>query len=133
MEGGSNRRCPCLWSLWDRMRSLCNRSEKGHEELERRDAESKPDNGPPGEGRYSENPSATSVPPEESTVYMALWGFKAGDTDEMSFEAGDRFLIVKRGGDWWTADKLDVSGRVLATGVVPHNYLERAEAFTRQP
>ncbi|KAF5903431.1 protein-tyrosine kinase 6-like [Clarias magur] len=118
------------------MRSLCNRSEKGDDELEKRDADSgdsKPDNDQPKEARYAGNPSATSGPSEESTVYMALWGFRAGDTDELSFEAGDRFLIVKRGGDWWTAGKLDVSGRVLATGVVPHNYLERAESFTTQP
>ncbi|MCJ8741717.1 hypothetical protein PDJAM_G00073800 [Pangasius djambal] len=128
MEECLNRSCPCLRSLWDRLF----KKEKRNDALERKGSNSshfKPDSDP--EQRYNAPPQF--VASEEGAVYVALWAFEARDTDELSFDAGDRFRVAKRAGDWWTAAKLDASGRVLATGVVPHNYLERAESVTLQP
>lgn len=136
MEGCLNTSCPCFRSLWERMF----KSEKGNDGLERNVSNSchfKPDRDPNSEEHYKTSPNpyklTQPVAPKESAVYMALWAFEARDTDELSFNAGDRFWVVKRAGDWWTANKLDASGRVLGTGVVPHNYLERAESVCSQP
>lgn len=127
-----NRSCPCLRSLWERMFTR----EKASDGLERkvssgRIKQDSDDDGDP-EQRYNSSPSARA-PAADSDVYMAQWAFHARDTDELSFDAGDRFHVVKRAGDWWTVDKLDTSGRVLVTGVVPHNYLSRAELDVPQP
>ncbi|XP_026776339.2 protein-tyrosine kinase 6b isoform X2 [Pangasianodon hypophthalmus] len=114
MEECLNRSCPCLRSLWDRMF----KKDKSNVGLERKGSNSgdfKPDSDP------------------EGAVYIALWAFQARDSDELSFDAGERFRVVTRAGDWWTAAKLDASGRVLATGVVPRSYLERAESVKLQP
>lgn len=136
MEECLKRSCPCLQALWDRVF----KSKKTNDGLERKASNSsylKPDSDVESEQRYKRSPRAHRDPQpvasEGSAVYAALWAFEARDTDELSFDAGDRFLIVKRAGDWWTASKLDASGRVLATGIVPHNYLERAQSVTSQP
>lgn len=133
MEGYLSTSCPCLRSLWERMF----KSEKGNDGLEREDSNFKPGRDPNSEERYKTTPNpyklTQPVASKESAVYMALWAFEARDTDELSFNAGDRFCVMKRAGDWWTANKLDASGRVLGTGVVPHSYLERAESVGPQP
>lgn len=136
MEECLNRSCPCLRSLWDRVFT----SEKKTDELERKASNSshfKPDSNPDSDQRYKTSPRAHTLPqpvaPEDSAVYTAVWAFEARDTDELSFDAGDRFHVVARAGDWWTASKLDASGLVLATGIVPHNYLERADSVKSQP
>lgn len=121
-----NRSCPCLRSLWERIF----KSKKRNDGLERKGTNG--DQciaGSDGdlEQRYKTLPSG------ESAVYVALWAFDAREPDELSFHAGDQFCVVRRTGDWWTAAKLDPSGRVLATGVVPYNFLERAESVTPQP
>ncbi|XP_027000875.1 protein-tyrosine kinase 6b [Tachysurus fulvidraco] len=126
MEGCLNRSCPCLRALWERIF----KSEKKNDGLEGKSSNGDQritDSGLDLEERYK------TLPSEESTVYVALWAFEARDNDELSFDTGDRFRIVRREGDWWIAAKLDANGRVLATGVVPHNFLERAESVTLQP
>ncbi|TSM04907.1 Protein-tyrosine kinase 6 [Bagarius yarrelli] len=126
MEECLNRSCPCLRSLWDRIF----KSEKRNDALERKSSSAdqcKVESDGNVAQRYETKPS------EKSAVYMALWDFEARDSDELSFNAGDQFRVVKRAGDWWTAAKLDPSGRVLATGILPYNYLERAESITSQP
>ncbi|KAI5095852.1 protein-tyrosine kinase 6 [Silurus meridionalis] len=110
MEECLKRSCPCLRALWDRLF----KSEKRDKTKGDSNEDGKQESG-------------------DSAVYMALWAFEARDTDELSFDAGDRFRIVRRTGDWWTAAKLDPSGCVLAAGIVPHNYLERADSVTSQP
>lgn len=124
MEVCLNRSCPCLRSLWDRIF----KSEKVNEGLERKGS-----NGDLRTVASERDLEQRYKPLEESAIYVALWAFEARDSDELSFEAGDRFRVVRREGDWWTAAKLDASGRVLATGVVPHNFLGRAESITSQP
>ncbi|XP_019907430.2 protein-tyrosine kinase 6b [Esox lucius] len=69
----------------------------------------------------------------ESAIYMALWRFEARAQDELTFQAGDLFNVISRSGDWWTARKIDKNGRVLATGIVPFNYLARGESLEAQP
>ncbi|KAK6308591.1 hypothetical protein J4Q44_G00218620 [Coregonus suidteri] len=53
--------------------------------------------------------------------------------EELSFQEGDLFNVISRSGDWWTARKIDRNGRVLATGIVPNNYLARGESVNAQP
>lgn len=129
MEECLRKSCPCLRTLWDRMF----KTEKKTDGLERKVSNSDPDRGQ----RYNTSPSAHKLPkpgePEHSEVYVALWAFEARDHTELSFVAGDRFRIRQRTGDWWTADRLDESGDVIGTGVVPYNYLERADSATVQP
>lgn len=129
MEECLRKSCPCLRTLWDRMF----KTEKKTDGLERKVSNSDPDR----EQRYNPSPSAHKLPkpgePEDSEVYVALWAFEARDHTELSFVAGDRFRIRQRTGDWWTADRLDKSGDVIGTGVVPYNYLERADSATVQP
>lgn len=129
------RTCPCLRTLWDRMF----KTEKRTDEFERNGSNSghfKQDSDPDPEQRYKTSPSAYKQPQpvasEDSAVYVALWAFEARDNNELSFVAGDRFRVRQHTGDWWIADKLDANGYVIGTGVVPHNYLERAESIMVQ-
>lgn len=71
--------------------------------------------------------------PESGSIYTALWSFEARHADELSFQEGDLFSVVSRSGDWWTARRIDTNGRVLDTGIVPKNYLSRAETLQTQP
>lgn len=66
-------------------------------------------------------------------MYTALWSFESRHEDELSFREGDLFSVVSRSGDWWTARRIDKNGRVLDTGIVPNNYLVRAESLEMQP
>lgn len=73
-------------------------------------------------------------PPERSErcMYRALWPFDARADSELSFKEGDIFDIISRNGDWWIARKIDKNGHVLATGVVPNNYLAQGESIAAQ-
>ncbi|KAK3547581.1 hypothetical protein QTP86_025479 [Hemibagrus guttatus] len=126
MEECLTRSCPCLRSLWDRIF----KSEKMNDGLERKGSNG--DLRPVASEQDLEQRYKT-LPLEDSAIYVALWAFEARDSDELSFDAGDRFRVVRRDGDWWTAAKLDSGGSVLATGVVPHNFLERTESVKSQP
>lgn len=84
------------------------------------------------------SPSPSPVPaqdrvPESGSIYTAVWPFEARHQDELSFQEGDLFSVISRSGDWWTARRIDKNGRVLDTGIVPHNYLARAESLKTQP
>ncbi|KAM9351095.1 protein-tyrosine kinase 6b [Symphorus nematophorus] len=131
--------CPCLEGLWQRIFK-------------------KPAPGPPGgggggggggdtssKGGGVETPSprpspVTPLPPLDrppedvsGSVYTALWPFESRHTDELSFQEGDLFTVTSRNGDWWTARRIDKNGRLLDTGIVPCNYLARAESLEEQP
>lgn len=71
--------------------------------------------------------------PEIGSIYTAIWGFESRHKDELSFQEGDLFSVISRTGDWWTARKIDKNGCVLSTGIVPNNYLARAESLEIQP
>lgn len=66
-------------------------------------------------------------------MYTALWPFESRHADELSFQEGDLFSVIRRNGDWWSARRIDKNGRVLDTGIVPSNYLVRAESLEMQP
>lgn len=75
------------------------------------------------------------TPPTTTTdagVYKALWSFEARAEEELSFGKDDLFRVTERRGDWWKAERL-VNGQVVASGVVPYNYLVKDEALEAQP
>lgn len=88
------------------------------------------------EGGSEESPPSPAPQdrvPESGAIYTALWSFEARHTDELSFQEGDMFSVVDRNGDWWKARRIDKNGCILDTGIVPKNYLDRAESLQMQP
>ncbi|XP_056279436.1 protein-tyrosine kinase 6b isoform X1 [Pseudoliparis swirei] len=101
--------CPCLDVLWQRIFGV------------------------PSGDKGEPSPVAPPVTvPEKGSIYTALWSFESRHPDELSFQEGDLFSVTNRSGDWWTARKIDKNGRVLDTGIVPKNYLDRAETLQMQ-
>ncbi|KAG9332529.1 hypothetical protein JZ751_014627 [Albula glossodonta] len=82
--------------------------------------------------RYTMHPKPLPATPNDSLIYTALWSFEARADTELSFQEGDLFNVVDRSGDWWMARKIDRNGRILATGVVPYNYLAKGETLEAQ-
>lgn len=127
--------CPCLDALWQRIFG-----EKPPEgEGEGRGSgggKGEEDSSRPGGGEERPRPASPPPPPpplESGLMYTALWSFQSRHVDELSFNEGDLFSVVSRSGDWWTARKIDKNGCVLDTGIVPKNYLDRAESLQIQP
>lgn len=129
MEECLRRVCPCLETLWQRIF---------------RDKKTSPGRGGEGGGsanypaaRASSTDGCDATPPspapESGSIYTALWTFAARHEDELSFAEGDLFSVTSRSGDWWTARRIDKNGCVLDTGIVPFNYLARAESIETQP
>lgn len=118
--------CPCLEALWQRIFS---------------DKKASPGGGGGGGGGSSDgggeqrppSPPSQERVPESGSIYTAIWAFDSRHTDELSFRVGDLFSVIGRNGDWWTARRIDANGRVLDTGIVPSNYLARAESLEMQP
>ncbi|MEQ2209959.1 hypothetical protein XENOCAPTIV_006529 [Xenoophorus captivus] len=112
--------CPCLEQLWRRI--VKEKPKEGDDD--------KVDNPP------SKRPSIPPPPPErpsDSAIYVGIWSFEARHKDELSFQEGDLLDVISRNGDWWTARKIGKNGCVVGTGIVPHNYLARAESLQMQP
>ncbi|XP_073327162.1 protein-tyrosine kinase 6b [Pagrus major] len=121
--------CPCLDSLWERIFNDKKPSGGGEGRVDvnlgGRDGSSGAQQSPP--GPIQERAS------ESGSVYTALWAFESRHPDELSFQEGDLFSVTSRSGDWWTARRIDKNGRVLDSGIVPSNYLARAESLEMQP
>ncbi|XP_051280271.1 protein-tyrosine kinase 6b [Dicentrarchus labrax] len=129
--------CPCLETLWQRIFSdkKASPGEGG--------VHGGSGGGGGGGGGFSSSgevrqPSPSPAPtlervPESGCIYTAIWPFESRHTDELSFQEGDLFSVISRSGDWWTARRIDKNGRVLDTGIVPSNYLARAESLEMQP
>ncbi|XP_032356290.1 protein-tyrosine kinase 6b [Etheostoma spectabile] len=115
--------CPCLDALWQRIYGP--KPPEGERDGE--EASSRPGGG---EKRPASSPPASL---ESGSMYTALWSFQSRHEDELSFNEGDLFSVISRSGDWWTARKIDKNGCVLDTGIVPKNYLDRAESLRIQP
>lgn len=109
MEECLRSACPCLEALWRRIFG------------EKR--------GPPG---GVEPPQPPPPSPDTGSLYMALWGFESCLPDVLSFRQGDLFAVLTRDGDWWSVQRIDPGGRVLDTGIVPGNYLARADSLESQ-
>lgn len=132
--------CPCLETLWQRIfgdkkpsspeRDGGGGVDNGAEERDSISFDGEEDTAAP-----SPAPRLTpALPAQESgSIYTALWAFDSRHTDELSFAEGDLFSVVSRSGDWWTARRIDKNGRVLDMGIVPSNYLVRAESLEKQP
>lgn len=114
--------CPCLETLWQRIFSAKNPPPNPTDEVD-----------PSNDGGASPPPQCPQDKVSEIYIYTALWAFESRHTDELSFREGDLFSVISRSGDWWTARKIDKNGRVLDTGIVPSNYLARAESLEMQP
>ncbi|XP_059189268.1 protein-tyrosine kinase 6b [Centropristis striata] len=126
MDECLQRTCPCLDSLWQRIFS------------DKKPPPREQEGGGGGGGdAVVIAPAPVQVPqdrvPESGSIYTALWSFEARHADELSFQEGDLFSVISRSGDWWTARRIDTNGRVLDTGIVPKNYLSRAESLEMQP
>ncbi|XP_015249058.1 PREDICTED: tyrosine-protein kinase HCK [Cyprinodon variegatus] len=82
----------------------------------------------------TKRPSSTPPPPPErqsdSSIYTGIWSFEARHKDELSFQEGDLLEVISRNGDWWMARRVGGNGHV---GIVPHNYLAKAESVELQP
>ncbi|XP_054464529.1 protein-tyrosine kinase 6b isoform X2 [Anoplopoma fimbria] len=114
--------CPCLNELWERIFSDKKGGGGGGGE----------DDDPSQPRTPSPNPPPDPVP-DKGSVYTALWPFESRHPDELSFQDGDLFSVIDRSGDWWTARKIAKNGCILETGIVPRNYLDRAESLKMQP
>ncbi|KAM9855706.1 protein-tyrosine kinase 6b [Aulostomus maculatus] len=116
--------CPCLEVLWQRIYSD---KKAPSEEV--------------GGGGGEERPPGAQPPPpvplhgrrtEKGAIYRAMWPFEGRLPEEISFQEGDLFSLINREGDWWTVQMVDKNGRILGTGVVPANYLMRAENLEKE-
>ncbi|XP_018538383.1 protein-tyrosine kinase 6b [Lates calcarifer] len=136
------RACPCLESLWQRIFSdKKTRGEGGGGGVSGGSEGGGGGAGSSDSGGQVSSPAPALLPPkpppekatESGSIYTAVWPFEARHEDELSFQEGDLFSVISRNGDWWTARMIDKNGRVLNTGIVPNNYLARAESLKMQP
>lgn len=134
------RACPCLETLWQRIFGDKKppspvREPRGVDNGAIATDSSSSDSGDdtaPGPSP-APGPRLPTQVPESSSIYTALWAFDSRHQDELSFAEGDLFSVVSRSGDWWTARRIDKNGCVLDSGIVPSNYLVRAESLEKQP
>lgn len=124
--------CPCLKTIWDKIYGPPQAEGENSVKVDG-DFTNKGFDKNETERRYSKPKIKPPLPPSanNAAIYMALWDFKARNDQELSFKAGDKFEITDRSGDWWTANKKDIFGRVT-TGFVPYNYLAR-DSVESQP
>ncbi|XP_020384113.1 protein-tyrosine kinase 6-like isoform X2 [Rhincodon typus] len=115
------RICPCLNSVWNVIFAS---------------RESPEDDG--GKDLPQRRSSLVSTPKESwSSVYTALYDFSARTTEELSFQAGDEFEILKEDdrspGTWLFAKKRTHSKGHNCTGYIPFNYVAKKERVTTEP
>ncbi|XP_055964011.1 protein-tyrosine kinase 6 [Sorex fumeus] len=70
---------------------------------------------------------------DQAPQYVALWDFEARTEKELSFREGDIFYVTSKKGQWCMAERLGPSGRVVAQGFVPLNYLAQMETLESEP
>ena len=59
----------------------------------------------------------TVEPIETGEYYVAAYPYESGEPGDLTFEAGESILVVKKDGDWWT-------GKVgFRVGIFPANYV----------
>ncbi|KAM3872255.1 protein-tyrosine kinase 6b [Diretmus argenteus] len=124
--------CPCLETLWQRLFGDKDKevgvTDEAGDRWKGGEADDRAEDS--GDAQQQGGPRQRVV---ESCIYTALWSYESRHQEELSFLEGDLFSVISRTGDWWTARKIDRNGRVLATGVVPNNYLARGESVDAQP
>ncbi|KAM7405329.1 hypothetical protein PAMP_012599 [Pampus punctatissimus] len=123
--------CPCLEALWQRIFKDKNASPERKEGIDSGfDCEDEPSSPSPAPSTLER---AAGRAAESGAIFTALWPFESRHSDELSFQEGELFSIISRNGGWWSARKIDKNGRVMGVGVVPSNYLARAESLEMEP
>ncbi|CAF0815781.1 unnamed protein product [Rotaria sordida] len=52
-------------------------------------------------------------------IYEAIYSYEATDSTDLSFDVGERIIVLKCDGDWWTGQIGD------RTGLFPNNYVQK--------
>jgi hypothetical protein len=78
---------------------------------------------PTSEKPLNSSTSPNGEPPNnvDNDIYEAVYAYEATDPSDLSFDVGDRILVIKRDGDWWTGQ---IGDRI---GTFPNNYVEKIE------
>lgn len=78
--------------------------------------------------RYSAEPG-TAPPPtteNEQKVYVARYAYQARTKEDLSFEKGEKLLVVGvQESDWWMAKSL----KSQREGYIPRNYVAEAQSY----
>ncbi|CAF4343732.1 unnamed protein product [Rotaria sp. Silwood2] len=56
---------------------------------------------------------------DNADIYEAIYSYEATDSSDLSFDVGDRIIVLKCDGDWWTGQIGD------RTGLFPNNYVQK--------
>lgn len=54
-------------------------------------------------------------------IYEAIYAYEATDPSDLTFDVGERIIVLKRDGDWWTGQVGD------RTGTFPYNYVQKID------
>ena len=54
-------------------------------------------------------------------IYEAVYSYEATEPTDLSFNVGERIIVLKRDGNWWTGKIGD------RTGTFPNNYVQRVD------
>ncbi|CAF3438151.1 unnamed protein product [Rotaria socialis] len=71
---------------------------------------------------WRQAPTLPSIP----DIYEAIYPYEAKDVADLSFNAGDRIVVLQRDGDWWTGKIGD------RTGTFPNNYVQKVGASQQE-
>ncbi|XP_029772054.1 tyrosine-protein kinase HCK isoform X4 [Suricata suricatta] len=69
-------------------------------------------------------PGPTEAAPDDITV-VALYDYKAIHHEDLSFQKGDKMVVLEESGEWWKARSL-ASGK---EGYIPSNYVARVNSL----
>ncbi|CAF1464097.1 unnamed protein product [Adineta steineri] len=58
---------------------------------------------------------------DNADIYEAVYAYEATDASDLSFDIGDRIIVLERDGDWWTGQIGD------RKGAFPSNYVQKVE------
>ena len=59
--------------------------------------------------------------PYLADIYEAIYSFEASEPCDLSFNVGERIIVLKYDGDWWTGQIGD------RTGLFPNNYVQKID------
>ena len=83
-----------------------------------------PDSGPTTDGRPISPNSLNGQP--GTKVYIARYAYQARTTEDLSFEKGERLIVVgMQESDWWMAKSM----KSQREGYIPRNYVAEAESY----
>ncbi|XP_029772052.1 tyrosine-protein kinase HCK isoform X2 [Suricata suricatta] len=71
-----------------------------------------------------DNPPGPTEAPDDITV-VALYDYKAIHHEDLSFQKGDKMVVLEESGEWWKARSL-ASGK---EGYIPSNYVARVNSL----